>query len=696
MMSFQKQLLNSFFYEKKVTFDCNLFRQYYDSIFPSPQLFVSFLLAQNREEQVLYAKRIIKRMFFCKHNAILFDLYKNLINLEEKELVEKEQQYTPRDHSVHSVNTYLLGIYLFFEFRIFNYQLHSYFKSKDFHGVFSHAENNNAFLAFLETWKLFSLNHDIGYPLELLTDNLGNLKSANTVTTDMFNSVSELIIEEYTKYELLFLIGLQIISDSSNKSLTEFFSEQEISALNNLGLSCDNLIRLENIFSYKIFDFFSSALNFNLIYFKVQNSSSKETFYGYYDNKDHAYIHLVSLSNRATTRKSIEEVFGTDCCFDVFYPQNECKQLVCKALLTLSPYTNEIKNATNIILSQTTISYAGVSDESSFFEFLFEIYQTITTNLSTSAIIPDESYYKTYIYNFKKYVTDKIQNFNFKPDCKTPVPNNLRDLYSQILLFINDPSVVDNFMSEYNSTTHVDLSNIYLRIKAQYDELLSNCKESLFLNYDQNKLLYNLNNKHFNELIEECGHKYEELCKKSSLIPTHMDFSYLFSYRPSHSLFDHGITSCYLVLETFFKTSLVETSKNKLIFKAPNIDSAHFSVLSTASYAILVHNMRISFFSKLYNTSVKHEIIKNPFVYFCLFCDNMQIWDRPYRVNQGTFELETATISSNDISIFPTGNKICIQCITLEAEKIVANYRNDLDEYLLDGSKLISLNISDK
>ena len=75
---------------------------------------------------------------------------------------------------------------------------------------------------------------------------------------------------------------------------------------------------------------------------------------------------------------------------------------------------------------------------------------------------------------------------------------------------------------------------------------------------------------------------------------------------------------------------------------------------------------------------------------------NLQIWDRPYRVNQGKIELNAPSLSSKDISIIPAKSKLCIQCVSLEAEKIVSNFQKDLDDYLKDASKLISFNISDK
>ena len=48
MLTFNEQLLNQFFIKKDVDFDKENFIKYYDTLFPSSQLFISFLSSYNR------------------------------------------------------------------------------------------------------------------------------------------------------------------------------------------------------------------------------------------------------------------------------------------------------------------------------------------------------------------------------------------------------------------------------------------------------------------------------------------------------------------------------------------------------------------------------------------------------------------------------------------------------------------------
>ena len=71
-------------------------------------------------------------------------------------------------------------------------------------------------------------------------------------------------------------------------------------------------------------------------------------------------------------------------------------------------YSDDIKEASKEILSQNTISYAAISDEQSYMEFLFSIYSSVELNLSTANIKPTKTYYKQFTKDFISFVSNKI------------------------------------------------------------------------------------------------------------------------------------------------------------------------------------------------------------------------------------------------------------------------------------------------
>ena len=86
---------------------------------------------------------------------------------------------------------------------------------------------------------------------------------------------------------------------------------------------------------------------------------------------------------------------------------------------------------------------------------------------------------------------------------------------------------------------------------------------------------------------------------------------------------------------------------------------------------------------------------KNPFVFFALFCDNMQIWDRPFDVNQGRIDIIKPSIPHEDFLFGIYDNRVYIHCKSADMETVIKNYRKSLDEYLQEASKLIVLGISE-
>ena len=701
MLNFNEQLLNQFFIKKKVEIDNDKLLRYYDTIFPSPQLFISFLSAYSREEQTFYAKKIMQRMFFCKYNSSLFTLYKNLIDLEESNLAETKDTFFMRDHSIHSINTYLLGLYLYFSFSLFNKQINSYFSSKSFHDIYSKDNETNAFLSFLNCWTLFSLNHDIGYPFEILIANDGSVKySDKTDIIDKLNSITRIITNELSINEIVFYIGLQIIINTSKIKLIDTLSPEEVSKLQQISdLDSISFVKLENILSYNIFSYYRSAFNKDQLCYIVYDNKETKKYLWYHANNSLYQFDFITNSKQKISSELLKEPKYE---FEYYYPEKFLNNVIKASLSIFDPYEKDISDAAKELLSNTTISFAGITDESSYMDFLYDIYLKIKSNLSDDLRNPSDTYYKKNIASFINYITNKIymqlSNSSIEINYENPIIDNLTKIFSNVIddykSAEEQKQVVVSFLKENGTSTKFNLQPLFIRLKNQYAKVLEQYNESCFVKKEGEKITYR---KHKPKLIEKICQDYGKICFDSGLIDEREKINEVMSYAPHFSAFDHGMVSCLLTLETYFKISIVNDSQSFFSFENHGIDIPNIKIFTTATYSILVHNIYSSFWDSISSkNNIKHDIIKNPFVYFCLFCDNLQIWDRPYRVNQGKIELIASTLTARDVSIITTKNKLCIQCVTLEAEKIVSNFRDSLDEYLKDASKLINLSISDK
>ena len=646
----------------------------------------------------------MERMVFWKYNSSLYELYNTLIDLEEVNLVETDDAFITRDHSVHSVNIYLLGLYLYFSFGIFNKQIKSYFSSSVFKHIYSYDNSTNVFLSFFNCWAIFSLNHDIGYPLEVLIDNDGNIKySSQTKIIDNLNLMTDKIANEFSLNEIVFFVGLQVILKTSNEDLIDNLNEVELSIVKDINkLDITEYTRLNNIISYNIFDYYKSAFTFSKMCFIVNNHKTLEKYLCYSVNNV-----LYQFSFNSKSVKEISEEFLKDPQFDVdfYYPKKFFNNIIKTNLSKFKSYEKDIVSASSELLSETTISFAGIVDEASYIEFLYDIYTKIKSNLHDEVRAPTKEYYNKYLLSFNEFIKEKIftslSNFKLNINYETPIKDVLFNWYSKLAESINSPDEqkedVVKFLKQEGTNTSFNLKPLFIRIKSQYTDALAQYKESCFLKQENNKISFKDYSPVFKKFMQEFVNGYGTLCVDSGLIDNIDKIASVMSYHPNHSLFDHGLASCLLTLENYFKISVINDYNKSFFFRRHNIDIPSSKVFTTATYSILVHNIYTSFWNELSSKkNIKHSLIKNPFVYFCLFCDNLQIWDRPYRVNQGKIELNAPSLSSKDISIIPTKNKLCIQCISLEAEKIVSNFQKDLDDYLKDASKLISLNISEK
>ena len=145
------------------------FNKLHYRIFPTPHFFVEYLMAQTIDRQYELATKIIQSLcFYANFPPPYFALYDVLcVENYQKSLSKKSDYYIPRDHYLHIVDLYLLGIYVFF----YNTELYSQIVSENiFERQNCRPDNSkiDCLKDFLSEWKYFCLFHDVGYTAELL------------------------------------------------------------------------------------------------------------------------------------------------------------------------------------------------------------------------------------------------------------------------------------------------------------------------------------------------------------------------------------------------------------------------------------------------------------------------------------------------------------------------------------------------
>lgn len=698
-LNVNERLKITLFIEKKVMFRQDIFDSYYNIIFPCPKNFIDFLSASNYEQQLICAKRIISRMFFFNYNSVCFDLFKNLINMEQGEILNQDESYKPRNHSIHSVNTYILGVYLYFCMEIFNTQLSNYFSR------FSNSVRgkDSDFRLFIDSWKLFALNHDIGYPMERLVNKSNKyISDTSYEIVKTMNEISKMISNEMSILQIVRFIGISIIQELSKTNLSN-----RINSLNNWNeklckelskiIDLNSFVKLDGIFSFDTLEFYN-IFKSDKICFLITKNSSPVCFV---DNKGQNFFFDDKFEIPFCLNYT-NHINVTDYSVEYYYPVEELNNILNNFMDSNSHYSNDIILIAKQIIKNNTIEYAEINNHYKYLDFLYEIYCIIKKQIinTSNNISLDIDYYKKIFVNSQKMVLEDMNNFfntNQKLDINKTVQETVTNEISRLLkeYYANHAykNVLDFFFSD-SKEEKPELKYLYYALFNTFFNQIKN-KKSLFWEIKKTSVrrYYDNKDKEFVDFFDRIKNVFSELAYTSDLINKTSDFEKLLDYSDGYNIFDHGMASAYISVEVFYKCKYVFDSLND--YPLPIGYFYNENSLFQSFYSIFVHNMYVSFFEKIGSKPVKHNILKNPFVFFALFCDNMQIWDRPFDVNQGRIDIIKPSIPHEDFLFGIYDNRVYIHCKSADMETVIKNYRKSLDEYLQEASKLIVLGISE-
>lgn len=159
----------------------SFYKELYSRIFPNPDDFIEFLTSQNIDRQYESAEHIVHRLCYHANFPPSYYALLDIICVEnyQKREVSYADSYIPRDHFIHTVYLYLLGIYVFFYNSEFYTKIISANKFERQGLTFGNIAHD-CIKDFISEWKYFCLYHDIGYSAEILgnMDKFPNKKKA--------------------------------------------------------------------------------------------------------------------------------------------------------------------------------------------------------------------------------------------------------------------------------------------------------------------------------------------------------------------------------------------------------------------------------------------------------------------------------------------------------------------------------------
>jgi len=714
------------------------YSELFDFIFPSKDLFTDFLKEENFEKQVCYSEQILMRLSYDSFFGPPTKLLWNLLDMETKLSAKGGKPYNGKDHFVHIVHLYLLGIYMFFYHQVLNENIFAEFKKKrKITNIKSNNVTKSIIKDFIVAWRYFVLYHDISYPIEYF---LGNKDNSRKEYLKDFNDIPKLVYKDLTIKSLAKFIGTyKLIKSASKYGFENLLSSCEES-LNDLQ-SYSNYYLIDRIQGYETYRDVYTLLNKQnivavlyeknspmLIFIpKTSDSTVPLTPIKTKNYKQNKLLSEIEKSNNAPYNKSYFNLKNYS--WEYYINSSvDLKELIHNIYPGI--IVSDFDAIVNYIHGSPSSDYSMVFSDTDFKQYCFNIYADLYKLAGYQKLqeIENETDSLTKVANdvggkiskkiaevLEILLSQNLKNIDFKQDM---LKNNTLDKvilsyltqvaesYEDLSKKIADPLKEEIENQFYQSLSFKGIRKSIIEIFEQKD-----IKSKLEINIESNTLSYQ-------ELLESKDDFNTQIITLLDSKITHSDLlnlSTLLEYKPPHSCYDHGIVSGLIFLsiidihrqlllrveadEDFKKLLSVaigidfENDRDYLNYKIDDNYKVNNIFVETL-FAILIHNLYPKHYSK--KPKYKTKLYNNPFAYFGIFLDSIQPWDRKAQVNQAYDDLPYQTLSRGfDISI--KNNKIRISEFDsrINIPKRHREMNQQLNEYLENASNFIELNLGE-
>lgn len=714
------------FKERNVDLCMMTFNDLHHIIFPCINMFDGFLHADTTEKMVASAKEISSNILFSTCVSPSPTVYQGLINAESNYPATDKSEFVSQDHVVHSVNVYLLGIFLFFNHQLLHDRVYESFK-RDLCEVDENVEKM-ATMQFIDSWKVFAFCHDIGYPFEKLTNLDGDVRQQ---AKEMFEFYRNFGIE--LKYDRIMrstaiLMFTTIICDRSQRTLQDLLQKCKIEWRNYswIGVESEKLnksgfpqsgwadyYRLYSIYSNDDLNCLYPFITKEDIVIVVRNS--EDTIVGLqFDNS--IGLTTLMLNNGLEIKHFASDVSSGFTC--EFYCKNPNKVLQGSSIkynmVRFSSAERWIQVATSFCEPEISIMennkmdcrntvhriYSKLrecldsQDASSNYDVVRERH--LGSQPKMTKIVLDSL--KEVLQGIKESKTDYEANFDAIGDTirqsledEEFFNRTIREISSKLNPAQERQYTVWNilhstFTQNWDGRKSTEIPTLF-SAEVIGDQYICACRP---LEYCGSKSAAFVNM--HERLIESLKSYLGDL----GILPSGKDMTFFTRYTHKKTKFDHGIMGTHILLYTAalqeyftnsrgFKICSLNSSRQ---LKAPNPDKAIIESLG----AILVHNIYTGRYKEMTGISYLLTLDEHPLAYFGAFCDALQIWDRHHSVDQSRRILTNFNPSRSHVALEVHGKNIVLTCETDNSRKTGDNQRDNLEQFLKCGASLLKVN----
>lgn len=721
-------------------------------MFPDRDDFSHFLITERQDEQAAIARRILLRLGFEAPLPATNRLVLNLLAFEASLAGEKPRtKFVGRDHFVHLVHLYLLGLYLFWYHSNFHKLLLQHFStqiaSDNFLRVLGAAR------LFLVAWTEFVLIHDLGYPMEIGLETPGHFQYQKPIGKPYKNIEKELALQCLSR-----LIALSSLCTAPliAQRFEDVYASTFRSGLLTRSVRQGDLFHSQHIdfsrwiqasrmpsgLGLSLFSVLSCVVPTTELLAVVEPTGYREPLwiYEYGTNTELRILQTAQLSKQdVDLSKVVEQVktpwLGGDTSprFDVvFYVRdfNQALQALCRKCTDSETGFEDIQNLASNYAGSDPLPFTLASPYNDFNDCAFHFYHALLRDLDYVAdddenlgalkdLVQHIGLAKRAVSNLEsrlvRELADHISGLIKRQSARLTRSNKrlrdspIQDYVSALLAPLSVPGDVGRDFSKRMSdalrrqvTRDAQLHKVFDRIRKRIaKELHLKVDPSLEAATEVVAFL-----RQYAGADTEGGvlHELFQMFEKSAGVVKQDVLTYRPDYVESESTYcDHGVVGAivgglYLTTLGLWKKAYPGNSSDvrlvyspELLFPTGVLDSVHTDAL----YAVLVHNLYPEFLrgsGHLFRTSPSEK----PFAYFALFCDSIQPWDRKRLANPAYVERSYNT-TSDAFDIDVRGNTLYISEAGhgLSIEDRLDALRRYLDTYLKSASSLIKLRLSE-
>lgn len=700
------ELLETLFIRKKVRFQQDFFDEYFDYIFPNKNEFSRFLVSSGRDAVILHGINIVDCLLFCSPYDGMQNLYSNLLNMESSLLNVDSTTFTFQDHAVHSVNVYILGIYLYFNVEEFNYSLGNYFRRSDMDEI-SISSNEEIFFEFIESWKYFSVLHDLAYPFERLFDlNENIIDEKYKEFLAPFEEFGKITSFTLAKECFAHLIVQWIIQNDSKGGIStgikkkikkmKIIGGKEYLSDNPIWTDIDKYTQISYLYSERDFAIYEDWLKGDKISLLRDKEYNIVSVIVYNGGDKAIYI--------AQGKKELKEDIINSSKSNKFYFEYYIKG-------GIEEKYNEVLKEFGLLARKKDLDEIGQLVQKRISPRLVLLHKkknirqiAYFVNLELNIILPME--YKDMV-EILSGSANKVLSENSEillKICSEIINNELKNRIVVSDNIFNGPQLRDT-IQQYKSIDWEkiwdEVEKVYYEVKGKKDNIENNIREIMRIllsisNIDETMTnvtrIHDLIDNSKNNIDKNLYKYIKKYLIQENFIDKKQNIKDFYCYKPSYSSYDHGImVFIFMVNYRKMQEKAIKNFSNKYTFKLNGICSKR--VHAEVMYSILVHNIYSNIYALCCDRMPQHDLRINAFSYFAMFCDNLQIWNRDRGINYGLVKVENAPIYAEDFSISTNGGAIQVKCKTNDIKTTFIKLKQSLGEYLNGAEDLIILDL---